>query len=404
MSRVIGLVALSLAYLMSLFYRSAIAVIAPEVSAELKLDAASLSDLSSAWFWSFALSQIPVGMALDRYGPRRTVSVLMTAAVVGTVIFATASDAASAIVGQALIGVGCAPVFMGTLVAISRWFPADRFASLSSMVLAFAMAGMLLSSLPLALTAEWLGWRQAFLAVAGLTLLSLLGVAGLARGPKTTANEERESGAETLRGVLAVLRLRQLWMILPLAFVGYGTMITTRGLWAGPYLAEVFHLPAAERGYSLAAMTVAIAAGTLIYAAIERRWRSRKRPILLGTVLAVAGLLLLAVLPGVSLGIALVGLLTIGGCGASYMLIMAQTRQFLPDPLVGRGLALMNFVSFAGAGLLQLISGRVVQAATDAMLPAAAVYGWLFGFMAAYLALAIMLYLFSVDRPADGSA
>jgi predicted MFS family arabinose efflux permease len=403
LSPAIGLAAFGFAYLMSQFYRSALTVIAPELMADLKLDAASLGTLSAAWFISFALMQIPIGLALDRFGPRRTVAGLMGVAVLGTVIFARAGSLAAAVAGQLLIGVGCAPVFVGTMVAVARWFPPERFATLSSIVLSCASAGTLLSSRPFAMAAEWLGWRGAMLVAAGLTMLSLMLVAALARGPShVPESEERtEPFGDLLRGLGAVARIRELWPILPMAFIAYAVFITLRGLWAGPYLAEVFGLSPIARGDVLLVMSMALPAGTLLHAWAERRWRSRRRPVLLGSWLAVGCLIALIPLGDSSLLLSAAMLTLTVACGATYVLIMTQGRQFLPAHQVGRGITLLNFANFLGAAILQQTSGFVAQHARDLGQAPSAVYGWVFAFLAGCLALALIAYWFSRDRPAD---
>jgi predicted MFS family arabinose efflux permease len=400
MSPAFGLAVLAFAYLLSQFYRSAIAVIARPVADELGLDQALLGTLSAAWFVAFAAMQIPVGIALDRYGPRRTVGALMGVAVLGAVVFAGANGRAAAIAGQALIGIGCAPIFMGTLHAVSHWFARERFAALSSLILAFATVGTLLSARPFGQLAEWIGWRPAYLIVAGITALSLLTVAIYARGPRAEAIDAAaaESWAGAVRGIGQVLRIRALWPILPLCFAGYASLIGVRGLWAGPYLADLFAFSVAEVGNWLFAFTLLMAAGTLAYGAVERRWRRRKLPVQMGSWAIVAGLALLALLPGGSLVSTGLAFALIGGFGSTYVLLMAQGRRYLPDGLIGRGLASLNFVSFAGAGFIQIATGLVAQAALDAGLGAAASYGWLFGFMAALLAAAALVHRFSRDE------
>jgi predicted MFS family arabinose efflux permease len=378
-------------------------VIAPELMADLKLDSASLGTLSAAWFISFALMQIPIGLALDRFGPRRTVACLMGVAVLGTIIFARAGSLAAAVAGQMLIGAGCAPVFVGTMVAVARWFPPERFATLSSVILSCASAGTLLSSRPFAMAADWLGWRGAMLVAAGLTLLSLVLVAALARGPgHVPESEERmEPFGELLRGLGAVARIRELWPILPMAFIAYAVFITLRGLWAGPYLAEVFGLAPIARGDVLLVMSLALPAGTLLHAWAERRWRSRRWPVLLGSWLAVGCLIALIPLGDSSLVLSAAMLTLIVACGATYVLIMTQGRQFLPAHQVGRGITLLNFANFLGAAILQQTSGFVAQHARDLGQAPSAVYGWVFAFLAGCLALALIAYWFSRDRPAE---
>lgn len=404
MSPTIGLAAFAFAYVISQFYRTAIAVVAPEVAADLDLDATLLGTLSAVWFAAFAGMQFPVGVALDRWGTRRTVAVLMTAAAAGAAVFAAADGLVLAVIGQALIGIGCSPIFTGTMVAVSRWFPPERFAPLSSLILACAIGGALLSSRPFAMAAEWLGWRGALLAVAGLTLVSLVLVALFARGPSEAASGgKREGLGELLAGVGEVLRLRALWPILPLCFFAYAVLIGLRALWSGSYLAAVFGLSAVERGDVVLLMSLGMLADTLAYAWAERRYDARRAPVLIGTLLTVLVLIGLILAGDGSVWLAGAGLTAIGAVASTYVLIVAQGRRFLPEHQTGRGIAYLTFVGFSGAAITQQVSGLVLQAATDAGLPPSAAYGWLFGFMALALALSLVVYAFSPDAAKDAS-
>jgi predicted MFS family arabinose efflux permease len=397
MNPVIGLAALAFAYLLSQFYRSAIAVIARLMAQDLGLDQALLGALSSAWFIAFAAMQIPDGVLLDRYGPRRTVASLMTVAVIGSVVFATATTQSMAIAGQALIGIGCSPIFMGTLHAVSHWFARERFASLSSLVLAFATVGILLSARPFGQLVEWIGWRAAYLIVAAVTALALLAVALLARGPQgdVTDRTAADSWHSAIGGVGEVLRIRALWLLLPLNFAGYASLITVRGLWGGPYLSDVFGLSLRDVGNWLFAFTLAMVAGTLAYGWLEQRWRRRKLLVQIGSWGIVAGLAVLALWPSTSLEITALGFGLIAFSGSTYVLLMAQAKQHLPDRLTGRGLASMNFVNFAGAGIIQAATGAVAQITLDSGADAAVSYGVLFGFMALLLAAVTIVHCFS---------
>ncbi len=399
MNPLIGLAALAFAYLLSMFYRTAIAVIARMVAADLNLDQAQLGALSSAWFIAFAAMQIPVGVLLDRYGPRRTVSGLMGIAVVGAIVFATATTHTSAIAGQALIGIGCSPIFMGSLHAVSHWFARERFASLSSLVLAFATVGVLLSARPFGQLAEWIGWRYAYLLIAAATLVSMLAVLFLSRGPEgdVTDHAAASSWRSAFGGVGEVLRIRALWLILPLSFAGYASLITVRGLWGGPYLQDVFGLSIGDAGNWLFAFTLAMTAGTLVYGGLERRWQHRKLLLQLGSWGTAAGLAVLALWPGHSLPVTAAGFALIAFFGATYVLLMAQGKRFLPDHLVGRGLASLNFVSFAGTGIIQAATGAIAQSTLDAGAAVAVSYGALFGLMAGLLAVATAIHGLSRD-------
>jgi hypothetical protein len=138
-------------------------------------------------------------------------------------------------------------------------------------------------------------------------------------------------------------------------------------------------------------------AGTLCYGALEKRWQRRKLLIQVGSWGTVAGLAVLALWPGYSLLVTGAGLAMISFFGATYVLLMAQGKRYLPDHLVGRGLAGLNFVSFAGTGIIQAVTGAVAQSSLDAGAAIAVSYGALFGLMAALLAVTTAIHGLSRD-------
>jgi predicted MFS family arabinose efflux permease len=393
-----GLLALTAAYTLSQFFRTALAVVAPEIAADLGLDAFRLGVLSAAWFLAFAAAQIPVGMALDRYGSRRTVGLLFMVAALGAAVFAAADGFAVAVLAQVLLGIGCAPVFMGTLVVIARWYPPERFAFLTSIALAAGSAGTVVGTTPLALLAGAVGWRGAFLTVMAAVLLAAGAVLLLVRDrPADAAAPSLDPPRELLRGLTRVVTNRRLWPILPLSFAVYATLVTVRGLWAGPYLATIFDLPPVPRGNVLLLMSLGMIAGTLIYGRVERALDRRREPVVVGTSLAIASLAGLALLPA-GLVLVTIFLVVLGAAGNSYPLLMAQGRRFLNDAEVGRGLTLLNGVCFLGAAVLQGLSGLVITAARGLGADESLAYATLYLFLAVYLGLALLAYTRSEDR------
>lgn len=393
------LVVLALAYVLSQFFRTALAVVAPEIARDLGLDAAGLGILSSAWFWAFAAAQIPIGVALDRFGPRRIVASLFAAAGLGCAGLAMAPGLGVAILGQVLIGIGCAPVFMGALVVLTRFYDQQRFAFLAAMLLAIGSGGTLIGATPLAIAAQALGWRGAFLAMGGIVVAVAGLVALVVRDAPEGAATARadESLAHAVRGVLAVFRNRRLWAIVPMSFTGYAVLVTVRGLWAGPYLADRFGLGPVERGNALLVVSVAMMLGTLAYGALERRLDRRREPVLAGTAVAILMLLLLALAPVGSAALATALLAAFAFTGMTYALLMAQGRRFMAEGEVGRGLTFLNGACFTGAALIQATSGVVVELAKAAGAGPAGTYGALFLFLAAILALALLAYRRSAD-------
>lgn len=392
-----ALVALTVAYVLSQFFRTMLGVIAPEIARDLGLGATALGTLSALFFLAFAAAQLPVGILLDRFGPRWSVSMVMLLAVAGAAVFAAAPGPDLAYLAQVLIGLGCSPIYMGALFVVARTYPPLRFAAISSLILAIGQAGVLLGTTPLALAADALGWRGALLAVSGIVLASAASVLALVRDPPR-AQGGSDSLAAALTGVLAVLRLKALRPLLPLTFVAYGVVVTVRGLWGGPYLADAFALDPAARGQVLLAMSLALIAGTLGYAAIERRLDRRREPAIAGTCVTVAALLVLAAWPGHSLALAAAMLSLVALAGIHFALVMAQGRRFLPDHLVGRGLTLLNGTAFFGTAAVQLGSGAVIDASRAAGMSGLGGFSMLFAFLAGLLVVTLLPYLRSADR------
>jgi len=391
------------AYALSQFFRACLAVIAPELQADLGLSAADLGLVSGAWFVAFALAQFGVGWSLDRVGPRRTVTVTMLAAVLGSIVFAQAGGAGGAILGMALIGIGCSAVYMGALFIFARTLAPERFAMLASWLIALGSAGNLLGTTPLSIAAATLGWRGTFLAIAGVTALSALLVALLVRDPPPA--ERAHTGGGPIADFVAVLRLRALWPILPITFVSYSVVAAERGLWIGPYLADVFGLDGVARGNAALAMAAAMSLGAFAYGPLDRVFGTKKWVALVGTGLAGAIFVALGLLPIVSATVATVLLSAAGFFGLTYGVIMAHARSFFPDHLIGRGLTLVNFLFIGGAALIQPLSGALMEGLEGQGVGAEAAYQRLHLLFGAAILVAVIVYLFSWETsPARGQA
>ena len=163
---------LGAAFVLSHFLRSAPAVIAPNLRDELALTPAELSNLPAAIFLGAALMQLPVGVLLDRFGPRRTMAGFLVGASLGTFLFAASQNIVSLTLALFLIGFGAAPIFMGIIVLLTRWVARDRLATATAISIAVGGGGMLLSASPFAAATEAFGWRGT-LFVVGLVALTV---------------------------------------------------------------------------------------------------------------------------------------------------------------------------------------------------------------------------------------
>ena len=395
---------------LSQFLRTTLAVIAPEMVRDLDISAEALGLLTGAFFIASALMQIPVGVLLDRFGPRRLVPTLLGITVAGAFLFASAHSVVLLIAGQFLIGVGCSGVFMGGLVTISRWYPRDRFATIASIALAISNIGPVLSGTPFAAVTQAIGWRGAYEAIAVITAaLALLVFIAIRDAPPGHPFHSRatESFVTALRSVGHVLSDRRIFGVLAIGFVVYSSTIAIRGLWAGPFLADVYHLGALDRGNVLVAMSLALIAYISIIGPLDRVVDSRKR-VVAGTALVfVAIMAVMAFSPGMGFWTTVVLLcLSLVG-GAANVHILAHGRAFFSDQYVGRALTTVNGTIFVGVGVIQVATGFIIGAfptAPGGGAPEIA-YRAVFGFLAVVVLLAVLFYARVEDaRPSQDNA
>jgi len=377
------------AYVLSQFYRAFLAVIAPELSRELGLDPQALGNLQALWIAGFVVMQFPVGWALDTLGPRRVISGLMILAVAGALLFARAHSAAQVDFAMTLIGMGCSAVYMGAIYALGRATSPDRFAGLASGLLGLGAAGNLLASSPMGFAASVFGWRAAMMLVAGLTAASALTVFLLIEDPPRLA---RHGSDGFFAGLGEILGLRALWPILPLTAVGYSVVFAERGLWAGPFFAQVYGLDPFARGNAILAMAIAMSLGALSYGPLDRIFGTRKWVVAGGSLVTSLCFLALGFF-ALPLGPAIALMAALGAFGLTYGVLMAHGRAFFPERLLGRGITTMNVFFIGGAGVLQPLSGAYMSSMRGE--PPALAFQRLHLAFGGLLMAALLVYLFA---------
>ncbi|MBM3568211.1 MAG: MFS transporter [Alphaproteobacteria bacterium] len=389
--------ALVAGYTLSMFFRSANGTIGPELMRDLGLGAEALATLTSAFFITFAVSQIPAGMLLDRFGPRRVMAAVMLLNAVGAMWFALGQGLTELTLARVVLGLGCSCSLVGSMVVFSRWMPPERFATMVSLLIAIGTAGNALSTTPLAWVAAQWGWREAFIGMAGAAVAAaaLLGLMVRDSPPGAAApGGGSESLAEVLAGVGKVLRERQLHHVFAVNFFSYASTIAVLGLWGGPYLNDVHRVDAVTRGNLLLAMVGASILGYLAMGPLDRIFNTRKFIVVPGAAATVALFLILAAIPGLSL-VAAVSLLVAICFVSSYVVaVLAHGRAIFPPELVGRGVTTLNVATMGGAAFVQFLTGLVVGAMTPAgqAIPEIA-YRAAFGAVGGCLLLGLLIYL-----------
>jgi sugar phosphate permease len=409
--------AIGVVYVMSQFYRTANGVIAKDLMAEFSLSAEALGILTGAFFLSFAAMQIPLGMLFDRFGPRRTVPVLLIFAIVGTLVFGLAEGYVGLLIGRLLMGVGVCGVLMGALFIFGRWAGPDEYSTWMGRMVAIGGAGALLSATPLAWTADAHGWRYAFFGAAAITALGAILFYAIVRdtppgqenGAPATSSQAHHGLHESFAGMIEVFRIPRLWPILAMAFVSYPVTITILGLWGAPWLIDAYGIDKVTAGNVLLGMAVALMIASMVLGPLERRLNTRKRlAIGFSTAVGIA-LVLLAALPAPPLFLGAALLVVIGGSSAYNIIVASHGRSLFPDRLAGRGMALIGIALMGGPFIMQAITGLIVGAFEAPETAGGAVplvaYRAVFAFLAACIVAANLLYLRVPDaKPSAGFA
>lgn len=385
-----GLFALLTAYVLSQFYRAFLPVLAPVLSQDIGATPDDLARASGIWFLIFAAMQIPVGIALDSIGPRITAAVLFVfGGAGGALVFGFAQTPMHVMVAMGLIGVGCSPVLMASYFILARTYSAAVFASLAGAMIGFGSIGNLAGSAPLAWSVQTFGWRDSMLGLATASLIVGVLLWAFVRDPDRFGGSERGS-------VLTLLKMPVLWPIMIMMLVNYAPAAGLRGLWAGPYMADVFNADVRTIGRVTFVMGAAMIVGSFMFGPLERLFQSRKWVIFAGNASGVLALVALMVLPDQSVFLGTFMLAIIGISGSTFAVLIAHAKAFFPPHLTGRGVTLMNLFGIGGAGIMQFASGPI-YAASKTNTPTDA-YVVLFAVFAGMVALGLLFYLRAQDR------
>ncbi len=350
----------ALVYFFSAVLRAVIATLAPAFSAELSLSAADLGLLAGAFFLGFASTQLPLGSALDSHGPKRVMLALLSLAVIGCWLFASAQHFAGLIVARVLIGMGVSACLMAPMTSFRRHLAPGTQLRATSWMLMTGSSGMVASTLPVQWVLPMLGWRGLFWALAVCLVLSMGAIALWAPRDPASSKATRERGVMT--GYAKVFRHRTFLRFLPMGFFQYGALLALQALWIGPWLTRVGGWSPREAAQGLflvnCSMLLAFLSwGALVPRLFARGWSAHS---LIRLVLPVSlAALSLALVLGERAGPPIWAVF----CVASTVVSLAQPTIGLAfeTGLAGRAISAFNLVVFVGVFVLQWAIGGLID-------------------------------------------
>jgi MFS family permease len=347
-------------YYVSFLFRNVNSVVFPELTDEFGLSAGALGFLTSAYFLTFAGAQLPLGILMDRYGPRRVNATMLLVAALGAVIFGLAAGLPMLTLGRALIGMGVAVCLMASMTAFVLWFPLERMATLVGWMLLVGAVGALSATKPVELALRIMDWRTVFLILAVYTVASSLAIFFVV--PEKTSTAKPAALHSQIGDVWTILRNRGFWSIGCAAAFVQGVAISLLGLWAGPWMRDVAGLDRSELAYNLLFAAGAFGVGGVLWGTLSDRLAQRGVPVVL-TYVAGCAACSIAMIP-IALGYGSASLLlwtVFMGLSPFGTLSYALLAARFPRRMTARVVTALNMVTFLLAFAVQAGVGAIIN-------------------------------------------
>jgi MFS family permease len=349
-----GFGALSFSY--AFFQRVAPSVMVVDLMREFAVGAAILGNLSAIYLYAYAGLQIPIGLALDRWGPRLMLSVAAVIAAAGSALFAVSEGIGTAYIGRLLVGTGCAVGFVGALKLATHWFPSNRFAFVSGLTMFVAMMGAIAGQAPLAALVGDVGWRVAMLgaAVFAAVLAAATWLFVRDRPPDDKRPDQAARNVISLSRSLAhVLAGRQNWIIALYGGAMTAPFLSYAGLWGVTHQMQLYGLDRVAAAGSNSLMLVGWAVGAPAGGWISDRMGRRRIPMTAAAALSLVGWIILLYTPNLSLALDRILLFGIGSASGAMVVCIAAARERASASVSGATTGFINMAMVGAGAVLQ---------------------------------------------------
>lgn len=371
---------LAIGYAIVYFHRVSPAVVAPELVKSFKLKGIALGVLASAYFYPYAIMQLPSGLLSDSLGPRKTVTLFTLIAATGSTLFGIAPTFSFAIIGRIMVGLGVSVLFVPTLKILANWFKKKEFAIVCGILMAIGGLGWLSAATPLAFLTLWVGWRKTFLIFGGISLVLALLIYLIVRdspaqikfkrsrdlrdqiSPSTSSHERQNF--PLLQGIKMVVSEKKFWSLAIWFFCTGAILFGFGGLWAGPYLMQVYNLTKAGAGNILMMIAVGMIVGSPLLGFLSEKIFQARKPVLLISSCILVGVWITFILFTDELNVPLLYLLFfLIGIFASGIVAIGFTsaKELFPTQIAGTSTGMVNLFPFAGGAIFQPLIGSILD-------------------------------------------
>lgn len=354
--------------LSALFYfyefalQSSPSVMVPELMRDFHVDGTQLGHLSAFYFYAYAAMQIPVGLLLDRFGPRLLLTLASITCAFGAFCFSQTHSLALAEMARFLMGIGSSFAVVSSLKLASLWFPTKRFALLTGLMVTFGMLGAIFGQTVLAPLIDSLGWRHSMMLLSLLGVLLAIAICGIVRnGEKFVANQRTTHASAYWRGLKNILLTRQAWLMAIYGGLMFAPTVAFGELWGVPYLISVFNVSRDVAAGVLSLIFVGWAVGSPVFGMLTGHFHRHivfmwLAPV--GCMITMAWILLVD-----HQHIATVGalLFLFGFFSSAFLAVFSLLKENTPEHSTGTAMGFLNTLNELGPALLQPIFGLLLD-------------------------------------------
>ena len=386
-------------YTVSQFLRTSVGVLSPNLMHDFNINPNNMGLLGGVFFLSFAIFQIPAGILIDKYGPRKVMSSVIIFALLGSIIFALSNSFYILLIGRVLMGLGCSICLMGSLVLITRWTDSDQFSKLAGIILAVGGIGGLLATTPLSYFSELFGWRLSFWLAAVVTFCVMLLYYFILEDRKNDLILNRSNETISLKNLLFILKERNFKFMIPMSLMSYSSLVVILGLWGAPYLKDIHGLDSVERGKILMLMAISWNIGSFVFGRLRSIFGNYKNVVIFGASGVIILLFFLSIITEINSIYLHILFCILGFFGAFSVALISHYQVLFDKEYMGRALSTANFFNFGGVFFVQWLTGKIIYLmggdSTGAPIEA---YRKAFLFVAILLLISLCIYLFSNEK------
>ncbi|HOG73584.1 MAG TPA: MFS transporter [Methanofastidiosum sp.] len=362
---------MGICYLLVFFHRVAPAVVAIDMMDDLKAGATLIGFLASGYFYPYAIMQLPTGILSDSWGPRKTISLFFLIAAVGSIFLGLSMNISLAIIGRILVGLGVSTLYVCALKILSQWYKGEEFATMTGFLIAMGGVGLLVSTVPLAILSNALGWRIPFILTGVLTLLLAIVVWIFVRncpqdlGMKSVCpnSSSKKENVSIYKGALKILRHKYFWPASIWMFCTMSIYLSFGGLWGGPYLIQIYGMTKVEASRVLSMIALGMIIGSPLMGLLSDLIKRRKIVVITSSfiLLFLMSFLYYKVSSIPTIGLYLIclgiGLFSVGTVAIGYALI----KDLFPIEIAGTSTGIANFFPFLMGAIYQPLMGHILE-------------------------------------------